>query len=139
MAATDDMARYISDRTIKTDGGCWEWQLSTNGSGYGRFWIKVDGEWTRRYSHRASYENAFGPIPSGLVMDHLCKNTLCCNPEHLEVVTQSENVRRGDSHWTRRTHCPSGHEYNEENTRMYRGRRYCRACNNGKREVNKNG
>jgi hypothetical protein len=45
--------------------------------------------------HRDVYEQLVGPIPEGLVLDHLCRNRSCCNPAHLEPVTTAENVRRG--------------------------------------------
>jgi len=44
--------------------------------------------------HRLVYTLVVGPIPDGLVLDHLCCNKACCNPAHLEPVTQSENIRR---------------------------------------------
>ncbi|WP_396092344.1 HNH endonuclease, partial [Erwinia amylovora] len=54
-----------------------------------------------------------GPIPDGLVLDHLCRVRRCCNPDHLEPVGFVENVRRGDAgkHGfnTGKTHCPKGH------------------------------
>lgn len=69
-----------------------------------------------------------GPIPEGLVIDHLCRDLLCVNPGHLEPVTQKENVRRGVGHGAE-THCPQGHEYTEANTRVSKkNKRYCRAC-----------
>lgn len=96
-------------------------------------------------AHRAAYELLIGPIPDGLVIDHRCHNQdlgcrggdncphrRCINVEHLEPVTLAENTRRGHASWinARKTHCPSGHPYDEANTHWYDGRRYCRACNN---------
>jgi hypothetical protein len=66
--------------------GCWEWQLACSG-GYGKI--------GRRGAHRVYYERFVGPIPKGHELDHLCRNTLCVNPEHLEPVLGIENVRRG--------------------------------------------
>lgn len=71
--------------------GCWEWSAAHNPkSGYAV--MRVDG--TLRYAHRLSYELHVGPIPDGLVIDHLCMNRGCVNPAHLEPVTQGENTRR---------------------------------------------
>ena len=47
------------------------------------------------YAHRAMYEQEVGPIPDGLVIDHLCRESRCIRPDHLEPVTDAENVRRG--------------------------------------------
>jgi hypothetical protein len=78
-------------------------------------------------AHRWAYEQWRGLIPIGVIVDHLCCVTSCVNPWHLELVSQSENSRRGNGGF-RRTHCPSGHPYDMKNTRVYRGMRYCRAC-----------
>lgn len=83
------------------------------------------------YVHRLTYAAFREPIPDGLVIDHLCKVKNCCNPWHLEAVTQRENVLRGDTIPARHaslTHCPRGHAYDEANTRVHKGKRYCRAC-----------
>lgn len=83
-------------------------------------------------AHRKIYEAIIGPIPAGLNIDHLCRNRACVNPWHMEPVTQHVNVMRGSSPWAKHakaTHCPSGHAYDEENTYLYRGSRYCRTCN----------
>lgn len=89
--------------------------------------------------HRLVYELLVGPIPDGMVIDHLCKNPLCCNPDHLDVVTQAENIRRGATgkYQTkanlRKTHCPHGHPYSGDNLRLRKnGHRICRTCDNAR-------
>jgi hypothetical protein len=73
--------------------GCWEWKKWITGKGYGR--IKVGGK--LMLAHRHFYEMAKGPIPTGLQIDHKCRNRSCVNPEHLEVVTNEVNTQRGES------------------------------------------
>ncbi len=86
----------------------------------------------RRLLHRVAYELWVGPIPDGLTIDHLCRVKVCCNPEHLEPVTQRVNQLRSDSPAARRakqTHCLRGHEFTPENTEIKRnGCRGCKAC-----------
>lgn len=110
--------------------GCWEWQgKSVQTSGYGQ--LNYGG--TRRLAHRLAYELAVGPVPEGLVLDHLCRNRLCVNPMHLEPVTNRENLRRGEG-WAgrnaRKTHCDRGHELTADNVKVRPSRngRECRAC-----------
>lgn len=106
--------------------GCWLWAGSTNDR-YGV--INVGGR--NRYAHRMAYEQFVGHIEKGLTIDHLCRNPLCVNPRHLEVVTMRENILRSESPSaiaSSRNHCPKGHDYTEENTLWYRGYRLCRAC-----------
>lgn len=75
--------------------GCLEWMGSTNPGGYGSFAARPTSVDSKRVmAHRWSYEHHVGPIPSGLDLDHLCRNRKCVNPAHLEPVTRSENVRR---------------------------------------------
>ena len=71
--------------------GCWEWLGCKNGQGYGNFRAGRSG---MRAAHRYSYTRHRGPIPPGLVLDHLCQNPGCVNPHHLEAVTAGENQRR---------------------------------------------
>lgn len=67
---------------------CWLW---TGRDGRGRF--TVDGKFV--YAYRFAYELLVGPIPAGLVLDHVvCDNPRCVNPAHLEPTTQGENARR---------------------------------------------
>ena len=110
----------------KTDT-CWLWTAVVTHNGYGKFFIgkTPEGKPILAYAHRWIYEQVHGPVAKGLTIDHLCHNRACVNVDHLEPVTQAENVRRAAS---RITHCPQGHEYTPENTRVGDGSRRCRAC-----------
>ena len=110
---------------------CWNWIASHSTNGYGRLMHK------NKYvaAHRWSYESLVGPIPDGLVIDHLCRNKLCVNPAHMEPVTQRENVMRGEgiaAQNANKTHCVHGHEFNRENTYIYKTKygpgRGCKSC-----------
>lgn len=109
--------RRFEDRVRKTSG-CWLWRGNLGASGYGRFKF-VGGE---AKAHRVSYELSVGPIPEGLVLDHLCRNTWCVNPRHLEPVTNRENTLRGigaPAVNARKTHCNEGHPLSGDNLRIY--------------------
>lgn len=121
-----DLARF--DRKIDKSGGCWTWTASLKPDGYG--WFRLDGK--VRLAHRVAYEAFIGPIPSGLELDHLCRNRRCVRPDHLEAVTHRENLLRGETitaAQVSRTHCPRGHGYDPENTYIGKnGSRSCRTC-----------
>jgi hypothetical protein len=123
----DDHRRLMSKVTVVPETGCWVVDL-WKGARYGRVVYK-GRKWL---AHRAFYDLLVGPIPEGLTLDHLCRNTPCVNPEHLEPVTQRENNLRADDSPTtqnaRKTHCKRGHEFTPENTTVCNGSRYCRAC-----------
>lgn len=118
------------------DDDCWLWtgskMQSRNGSRYGR--IGEGGKYGRAlYVHRVMHEIAIGPIPTGYEVDHLCRNTLCCNPGHLEAVPPFLNNARSSSPTSqnmRKDMCPQGHAYDAANTGYRSGKdwRYCRAC-----------
>ena len=113
---------------VLEEEGCWVWKGTVVDRGYGHFY--ADSKAVR--AHRWSYQHFVGPIPEGLVLDHLCRNTLCVNPSHLEPVTSAENARRGKC-GVLRTHCAQGHEMTEENTYLTTPadgytRRACREC-----------
>jgi len=130
MTDTPTADRFWSkvDVSAGTDG-CWTW-TGMSSEGYGRFYA-VSKKYVR--AHRWSYEHLVGPIPPGLVLDHLCRNTFCVNPAHLEPVSQRENVLRGASNAAeraRQSHCKRGHEFTPENTYIHPPgmRRMCREC-----------
>lgn len=112
-------------------GPCWIYTGYLSQRGYGRTAIK--GKSVR--VHRVVFEALRGPIPEGLEPDHLCRVKACCNPTHLEPVPHRVNAQRGvtGKHFAQRTHCPKGHPYSEENTRIKKQKggtinRVCRAC-----------
>lgn len=135
MPAYEPAIERFRRRVAADEHGCWEWTGARLPAGYGRFWT---GE-RMDLAHRFSYETFVGPIPAGLVLDHLCRNKGCVRPDHLEAVTQRENLRRGDvafgdrHHNGRRTECRRGHLFTNENTRHANGRRVCRACERDRR------
>jgi hypothetical protein len=122
--------RFWSKVNKNTESGCWLWTSCVQ-AGYGRFRYKKRTFWV----HRLSYLFLIGDIPEGLQLDHLCRVRNCVNPEHLEPVTSRENTMRGNSFSAqnaKKTHCPQGHEYNEENTYIYNRKnttyRKCKIC-----------
>lgn len=106
---------------------CVLWDGNVNKPGYGRMWVETsDGNRSLRYAHRVAWEVWRSPIPAGMTIDHLCVNSLCVNPNHLDLVTLAENSRRANA---RVSHCPKRHEYTEENTGISsQGNRFCREC-----------
>ena len=122
---------YAKVRKGRGRNACWLWTASGNGTGYGQFHVRTpDGGRRTVLAHRWAYEHEVGPIPVGLVIDHLCRVPLCVRVTHLEPVTDGENTERGERHKHPKTHCPQGHAYDAENTYIYpsNGRRGCRIC-----------
>lgn len=113
-------------------GQCWLWLGWDNGKGYGKF----DFGNKKIYAHRFSYQISIGEIPQGLVLDHLCRNRICVNPNHLEPKTNKQNllatgskIRNNGKLQREKTHCLMGHEFNEENTYLTKTKqRHCRKC-----------
>lgn len=88
------LAMRLAEKIEVKPSGCYEWVAAKDPLGYGRFTV---GEGAKgKLAHRIVYEKFVGPITDGLTLDHLCRNTSCVNPDHLEPVTQQENIRRGD-------------------------------------------
>ena len=139
----EDSPREVSERFWEQidrndPNGCWIWTGSHTAAGYGRFLLPRDHwgdmkNWHGVYAHRFMWEWENGPISEGLQIDHLCKNHPCVNPDHMEVVTLLENIRRGDSPQAinaRKTHCKRGHPLSGDNlyTKPTSKGRECRAC-----------
>jgi hypothetical protein len=120
---------------LNPDTGCIEWQGSLGGNGYARLEIAPDRR--RQQAHRLAYEINVGPIPDGMVIDHLCRNRKCINHKHLEVVTIKQNVLRGigiSAKNANKTHCLKGHPLSGDNLSITRGHgrevRRCKTCAN---------
>jgi len=115
------------------DNNCWLFEGSKDKAGYGKI---------RRFrgsmclAHRVMYEELIGEIPEALVLDHLCRTRNCVNPDHLEPVTQQENIKRGLGQGPalaalrNKTQCINGHSYTKENTYHHpkTNARNCKKC-----------
>jgi hypothetical protein len=121
----------IEDHIDKGSGydDCHLYTGAQDGNGYG---IARDWNGKVRRMHILIYEVYSGvPVPDGEVVDHECRIRLCCNFNHLQSKTQKVNTLIGEGPTAknaRKTHCPRGHEYDEENTLWHSGRRECRKC-----------
>jgi hypothetical protein len=129
-------AGVLATKIVAGDG-CWEWDGAKLPSGRGRC-IWRGKNWL---AYRAVYTWLVGPIPSGLTLDHLCRNPGCVRPAHLEPVTQRVNTLRGTAPTAinaAKTHCPEGHALVGDNlvpSSLKRGQRSCRECHNSRQRA----
>ena len=127
----ETLERNFWKRVVKTET-CWLWQGTTNYGGYGIVHRGPRVQTRRFRAHRIAYEMLVGPIPEGLVIDHLCRVRHCVNPAHMEPVTRGENVMRGIGlpvQHAAKARCPQGHAYDDANTYLIKtGGRSCRTC-----------
>lgn len=132
---TREESRFWAKVDQSQPAGCWPWKAACLPNGYGQ--VHWNGRSVR--AHRAAYAIAIGRVPRGKLVLHKCDNPLCCNPHHLVLGTQAQNIREAFERGrlrpllgltnAARTHCPAGHPYDGGN--LYRrpdGARLCRAC-----------
>ena len=121
LVRTPPAERYVVD-----DNGCHVWTGAICGPGYGHT--------NRGYAHRLAYERSHGPIPPGMTVDHRCFNTLCVNPEHLALLTLTENVKRKNGKRAKRgryAKCPHRNPDGSIPAPLlyaWRGQKICREC-----------
>lgn len=113
---------------ITESGDCWIWLGAVSNSGYGSFWSDNKS----KLAHRWSYSFFRGDLLGDLHLDHLCRNKLCCNPEHLDPVTNKINISRGllGDLYVRPKSCSRGHLFDDQNTYISKktGKATCRRC-----------
>ena len=120
-----DIERVLSRVPIGEPDGCWEWTGPRHKTSYGRVNLWKNGRTYSVNAHRIVYMLLVDDVPEDMVIDHLCRNRICVNPQHHEVVTGPENTRRGAT----KTHCKRGHKFTEGSTRIdAAGARQCRSC-----------
>lgn len=110
-------------KRIRFTETCWIWEGAKSSSGYGN--VRIDN--VQHRAHRMSYLSAHGTIDKSLVVDHLCKNKLCVNPSHLELVTQKINAQRALL-GTKKDFCKNGHKFTDENSYKSGKLRQCKLC-----------
>ena len=120
------MSPDIDDYPAKRDElyFCWLWHGARGKEGYG-----LISRSSRKVAHRVVWEQEFGPVPDGQVLDHVCRRRHCVNPMHLDPVTQSTNERRKS--WrtrTRRVQCRFGHDLRKHGRLTPEGGKVCREC-----------
>lgn len=140
----DTESRFWSYVDKRGPDECWPWIGAIHPNGYGT--LRYEG--TNTGAHRVSYILCIGPIPTEqelgdrVTIDHLCHSAAtpecaggtdcphrrCVNPDHLEAVTNRENIQRG--YFASVTHCPQGHPYSGSNlyVNAHSGGRTCRTC-----------
>ena len=131
----DMTCRLRASSSIDEITGCWNWLKMLDRDGYPRMKTGRRKNYDRRHAgaHRVSYEHYVGAIPPGMVIDHLCRNRGCINPEHLRVVYPRQNTLENSLAVTalnaQKTHCKRGHSLSGDNLVIVSdGSRQCGQC-----------
>ena len=129
--------KYKIEQASDLPTPCWLWTGNVDFHGYGHTGrlTSETGRMKNWRVHRLMWTCIKGPIPTGMCLDHLCRNRHCLNPEHLECISSQENTRRGQvgRYQREKINCPQGHSYDEANTMWIDGKtgkpeRKCRKC-----------
>jgi hypothetical protein len=126
--------RFQAKIQIDDNTGCWNWTGSKDAAGYGLCFFRGKTE----RIHRVMFAMHIGPVPRGKArcdsqVHHKCRNTSCCNPGHLQLVSQRQNVLEGVSPVAlnaRKTHCKNGHPLPQHANARNGRERVCRTCDN---------
>lgn len=104
------MTRLFYNSIIDHRSDCWNWIGAINPRGYGSLTVREPGKYypVKKYAHRVSYETFVGLIPAGFEIDHLCANSSCINPGHLQAVLHKQNIELRDERKKRRLSVISG-------------------------------
>jgi hypothetical protein len=122
------MEERLTSKIALVPSGCWIWLGATRNTPHGARYGQIRRNKKLLAAHIEIYKVLVGEIPKDKELDHLCRNTLCVNPKHLEAVTHQVNILRGVSPTAvnaRKTHCPLGHKFTPR-----KGGRICRTCAN---------
>lgn len=124
--------RQLVAKLKESQDGCWIWTKAKNKDGYGATCYKG-----KQIGVHVLMLQLLGVYSKNLVVDHVCKNRLCCNPKHLRMVTARENILKNSNGPAAKnkikTHCKWGHPFSGENLSLTaKGVRRCKACGRAK-------